>query len=386
MKKKTFYIFSVLFLIFIYLISFFIKVKIGRIYTSRVGHLCKNLDIYLYNKNNFCLTFFSTDKFISNKKILEIIKRNSKFIFFSRFFFYPFKILESTFKNSNLLLRYFDDLHPQFSLKSKSKALLSFNNKEEKIGNNILLEENLRKRNYIVFHNREELYLKKLSEKIVDRNTHIHRNFPFNDYLKTIRYCKKKNIKVLRLGVNSEKDNTKKLNLYKSFTDSDYDEFKSLYLISKSKFVITGNSGFQEIASSFRVPVLMINGIPFFFNELYSKSCRSIVIPKKIYSLKKKKFLKINEIINLNYNIHYKGDFFLDNGLKYFNNTETEILESFKEMLEKLNNLKNYYKKYNNIKKKIDKVFVNNKYYSSLLHDLDINISYSFLNRNKFLI
>ena len=93
MKKKTFYIFSVLFLIFIYLISFFIKVKIGRIYTSRVGHLCKNLDIYLYNKNNFCLTFFSTDKFISNKKILEIIKRNSKFIFFSRFFFYPFKII-----------------------------------------------------------------------------------------------------------------------------------------------------------------------------------------------------------------------------------------------------------------------------------------------------
>ncbi len=383
MKKKIIYIFSVLFIIFIYFISFFIKVKIGRIYTSRVGHLCMNLDIYIYNKKDFCLTFFSIDKLISNKKLLEIIKRNNKLIFFSRFFFFVYKILEKSFLKNYFLIDYKKELHPNFSLKSRSDSLIKFNSLELKEGEKFLKSKGLYKKDYVIFHNRDNAYNIFIKN---DKNIHNYRNFNFEDYQKTINFCNKKNILVLKSGVVSEKTKKDFKCKFYSFTDSDYSEFNNLYLMHNSKLVVGGNSGFLEIASLFRKPILMINSIPFNFADFYSKSCGSIVIPKKIYSFKKKRFLKIFEINNLNHDIHYKGDFYKDNGLKYIDNTPSEILFSFQEMLEKINDKENYLKKYKFTKNKLDKVFSDNKLYNLLLRELDINISYTFLENNKFLL
>ena len=55
-------------------------------------------------------------------------------------------------------------------------------------------------------------------------------------------------------------------------------------------------------------------------------------------------------------------------------------------MLEKINDKENYLKRYKFIKNKLDKVFYNNKIYNLLLRELDINISYTFLGNNKFLL
>ena len=113
MKRFFLFIFNVLFLIFIYLISFFINIKIGRIYTSRVGHICYNLDNYITNKENFKthqIHLFATDKNVINKTMLELYKRSDSLIFFSRFFFYPFKFLELHFPKSKLLINSYEGI------------------------------------------------------------------------------------------------------------------------------------------------------------------------------------------------------------------------------------------------------------------------------------
>jgi putative glycosyltransferase (TIGR04372 family) len=349
-----------------------------------VGHLCFNLDNYIFiNKNSLQITLFGTDKFVSNKKILEIINRNNKLIFFSRFFFFIYKILEKSFLKNYFLIDYKKELHPIFSLKSRSDSLIKFNLLELKEGKKFLKSEGLYKKNYVIFHNRDNAYNSFIKN---DKNIHNYRNFNFEDYYKTINLCNKKNILTLRSGVVSEKIKKDFKNKFYSFTNSDYSEFNNLYLIHNSKLVVGGNSGFLEIASVLRKPILMINAIPFNFADFYSKSCGSIIVPKKIYSFRKKRLLKIFEINNLNHDIHYKGDFYKDNGLKYIDNTPNEILFSFKEMIEKINDKENYLKKYKFIKNKLDKIFSDNKIYNLLLRELDINISYTFLENNKSLL
>ena len=53
------------------IINIFLKIRFGIIYTSRIGHLCYNVEVYLNSRNNDEFTFFGTQKRIANKLILE---------------------------------------------------------------------------------------------------------------------------------------------------------------------------------------------------------------------------------------------------------------------------------------------------------------------------
>ena len=81
--------FSILiFLFIIHIISFF-NIKLGRVYTSRIGHLSLNLDNYLSSQQeikNPGIVLFGVDKVIANNYLLDLFKRK-KNIFFHRYFF-----------------------------------------------------------------------------------------------------------------------------------------------------------------------------------------------------------------------------------------------------------------------------------------------------------
>jgi len=51
---KNIIVFGVSFIgiVIIFFLSFFIKIRVGRLYSGRVGHLCLNLDNYIFNKKN----------------------------------------------------------------------------------------------------------------------------------------------------------------------------------------------------------------------------------------------------------------------------------------------------------------------------------------------
>ena len=76
----------------------------------------------------------------------------------------------------------------------------------------------------------------------------------------------------------------------------------------------------------------MVNYIPLKIYELTVWGACSIIIPKKLYSNRQKRFLTFAEIDRLDQNIHYKGDFYRDHGLDVIDNTSEEIGEAVKEM------------------------------------------------------
>ena len=383
-KKFLIFILNLLFFLFIYLLSFFINIKIGRIYTNRVGHICYNLD-YLLNsliKDKKKIIFLGTDKIVANKFLLKLFKRKNRLIFFSRFYFYFYYFIKNNFPKSKFLLNYNYDLHPKFSLTSRQKSLINFTKKEILIGDNFIKKNKISGK-FVILHNRSkdaDIFFKN------DKNFHDYRNFNFQDYQKTIKYCNKKKIKVLRFGFNPlDKKFKKKIKLF-DFNRSSFSELEQLFLIYKSKIVISSNTGFLNIATVFRKPSLMINTLPLVFNNFDARTVGSVIVPKKIFDLKKKSYLKINEMMNLGKNIHNKKNIFESKNLKVVDNSQNEILNAFIEINEKLNDKLLYKKKYKKIKQKLDKVFSKNKYYHLLDDKLDINFSYSFLKKNKFLL
>jgi len=386
MKKIIIFLMNWILYFSIIFFSNFLRIRIGRIYTLRVGHICYNLDYFL-NKNikkgEFNIFLFGTDEFISNYKLLELFKRSGKLIFFSRYFFYFYSFLKEIRADKKLIIEYQPDLHPDFSLVSKSQSLIKFNKKENTKGQNFITRNNL-SGNYVIFHNRDQVYDKFI---LNDENFHDYRNFDFKDYGKTLDYCNQKNIKTVKFDLlNDEKNSFFFDGLIRLKEKKEFSELDQLYLIDKSYFVVGCNSGFLNLATVFRKPTIMINSIPFDFKSFDARSVGTIILPKKILDKKTKKKLTFFDMSNLEIDIHYKGDFFYDNDLSYENNSQEEILDVFKEMILKLNDKKEYIKKYLETKNKIDNIFKKNKYYSKFTNDLDINISYSFIEKNKYLI
>ena len=200
-KKSLQYLISYPVYFFLYIISPFLRIRFGRIYANRVGHLCFNTDNYLSsikNKKNV-FTFFCYDEPISNEYLFRLFNKNTN-IFFSnkvRFLYYIFQNIN---KNSKLLVSNQNELHPKISfISSQERNLPPINNYD-------LLNEFLKKNNindkFVCINNRDNQYLKEINSQ--DKNNHNFRNFKISSFNKTIKYLVDQGFFVIRVGKISE--------------------------------------------------------------------------------------------------------------------------------------------------------------------------------------
>ena len=264
------------------LLNFFFTIKIGRIYTSRVGHIAKNLENYIYETRNEkrLITFFGTDDKIANKFLLKLFKRKN--IFISRFFFFVYMKIKDKKKYSYLLVNE-DTLNPEFSLVGKEKVFIEIPKKINSLGFKYLQDNKIEK-DYVVFHNRDNSYIIQN-----DKNFHDYRNFDFRDYNKTIEYCINQNISRIRIGHNIQNKDNLNYNNYLILDNNKISEELSIFTLANCKFVISCNCGFLDMGRNLRKPSLMINTIPFnrsslvpfgsnFVNK-YNKSLSDSIFP-----------------------------------------------------------------------------------------------------------
>ena len=126
-----------------------------------------------------------------------------------------------------------------------------------------------------------------------------------------------------------------------------------------------------------------MNLIPFSLNRLSYCSPNSIIVPKKIFDLKKNRFLKFKEVLNINFSLHTSKDPYKQNQLKPVNNTPEEILNAVIEMEEKIEGINQYeIKKFNEIF--WNKITNSDDYKINYLKNiLKLSISNYFLKKNK---
>tara|TARA_B100000963_G_C22585545_1_gene652914 strand:- start:444 stop:1631 length:1188 start_codon:yes stop_codon:yes gene_type:complete len=318
--------------ILLYLVlRLFLKIKIGKIETNLFGHLLPQTDIFIcenYKKlyKNLIVIWF-TDKIICNKYILNKFKKH--LIILPRHILEPVNLFFSYFNFKEYLnYYYFDKKHnlylygkkeDNYNLIKEYPSPIEFTEVEINRGLKMLKSFGLDKNDkFVCFSSRSGNY--KNEKFIAVKNSNI------DNQKKGINFLINKGYKALRLG----KNHTKKIkwaseNIIDITTDNDENDFINLYALSKCEFFISSGGGVAYMGSLMRKHRLLIDY--FKFSLLYHEHLdfTPMLIPKKIYSLKNKSFLKYSESFQSNI---FELDIVdqLDKlGLKLVDNTQDEI-------------------------------------------------------------
>ena len=358
-----------------------VRLKFGILYAERIGHLANTFDNYIYSRNHrkkIEFAFFHINNSISNNELLRLWKINIKKIFFSR--------LAKLVVHTNKKFHIGDDLIINWDEMETIPKITNYLNAYIKIDRQFLKEgEKIKniygiKRPFICFTNRDDEYV----DKSIDKNFYDYKNFDFSKFDQSINSLINREYDVIRV-TKLTSSHYKNFSRNYFFLDKDRTDLSDIFFLTQSQYNIHGSyNGITNISAIFRKKSLYLNFIPFDLKAITTVSKGSTFIPKKIYSEKNKRFLKFKEIANLNYDIHYEGNFFEDNNLKVVDNTEEEIFDAINEFDYNFKNKKDY--SISNLQKEFSDSFGSSKQIEFLTKKLEINISEDFLRKNKDLI
>tara|TARA_B100000787_G_C16182831_1_gene292887 strand:+ start:91 stop:1290 length:1200 start_codon:yes stop_codon:yes gene_type:complete len=335
-KSIILYTFGCLIIPIFKIISLFIKFKFCHLHTKRIGHLTNNFDGALFCRPNNTLILFSHDKKIANKFIFNFFKQQ-KNVFFLGLFKYIYFSIDQVNPNSSLIINW-DSFQPDFAFYLKFKSKIIFPSYSENEVNNILSKYNIKK-NFVGLYSRNNLYFDK--HQINDPNFDEYKNFNFKDYSLVIKYLNNKNNSIIKFGETFPEESLKLFD-EKIFTSLDFDSSGEMdyFLNLHSRYNVFSNSGASGISEILRKKTVYINLIPFSWFKLSTLAPESVILPKKIFNIKKDRFLTFKEIFDLEgegiHSIHTPVDSYKKKNLSYISNSPKEILDAVIEMEEKL--------------------------------------------------
>ena len=195
-KKLKYIIATILGAIIIFFFSvlnIFFNIRFGLIYTTRIGHLCSNMDSYLGSRKKNEIAIFGIQKKIANNLIFNSWK-NSKNIYFSKIGLLGDFFLKKFFPDHKMLIKW-NELDPDYStfMVKKKNIIINKIKQIDSVGNFNP------KKPYICFHNRDSAYLKSIGGG-GDPNDHYYRDYKFNNYANAINFVTKKKLQAVRIG------------------------------------------------------------------------------------------------------------------------------------------------------------------------------------------
>lgn len=320
------------------------KIKLYRLLTERIGEvICRFLNILddlSIEPNTFHLFLPDNNHFdFCNSNLLEIMSRNIEIVNQDNLLFwnYVFDTHADVIDTSTLDLyeaRKFITYHNQ-----KNHSFIQFSIEEKNIAEQKLKEIGIPK-NYVCIHTRDAEYLDNLSKKIAknsDWHYHDYRDINIHNYEEAISYLEKNEIMSVRMGKFTTKPFT-----YPGCIDYAFlyqDDLLDIYLPSKCKFFVGNPSGLILLPQLFGTPCAIANVTPIIIGEESTSYIdEDIMIPKKMWHIKEKRFLNLKEMFDMDLNCCYRTENYLNHNIKLIENTSEEILDLTIEMNQKLDN------------------------------------------------
>jgi len=298
--KKAKYIFLIFllspFLIIIVVIKPILFIRFGYFDIQRIGIISSAEHYLLHNKKkkDRSLDIWVIDSDSYNKQLLVILKR--KFLVIKELCIF-YKILRLISKYINIYSKHIvntcEDLAPRVD---RSSCQLNLTKEEINRGESILKNFGIPSDAKIVCITcRDNLYLKR---RFPSKNFsyHNYRDANVNNLIPAIKTLIKKNFYVVRMGrISSKKVNIKS----KKFIDYPFHSLKSdfmdFFFAYKCYFWICSNNGLDEIATTFRKPLLDLNMAPISSLKVTSKKT---ILCLKIHKNYNNKKLSLNEIFD----------------------------------------------------------------------------------------
>lgn len=310
----------------------FIKIRIYRGETKRIGHLAaffevliRTKEVNLLEKKQF--NFFIVSNNIANDVLYRMWKRHLVFIE-SNFLHFIFHLCAPWLTKS----RHFGATNiPQGGLPI-SKPTLKFNTEENIRGKNLSLRMGINSKEWFVcLHNRSPHFLDK------SYGYHNLRDSSFSMLEQSAKYISQIGGKCLRMsnGANeSMKESIKKYVI--DYANKYHNDFMDVYLSANCKFFLGGPSGLLSVSYIFNVPVACTNIWPV---SIVSVPSNSLFIPKLFWLTEEKRYLSYKEIKSFNLNKYIYDEEFKSKGIIIKENDNDDIKLLTKDMFDLIDNV-----------------------------------------------
>jgi len=232
---------------------------------------------------------------------------------------------------------YKDDKLLTAVIKNK-KPNISFNNEEQNRGRRLLEELKISNdKDYICFHARDATFLDSAAPT-KDWSYHNYRDSSIHNYLPAVEKMTDFGYYGVRMGsLVKERINTSNPLIIDYSSNGMRTDFNDIYIGGHCRFFICSDVGISIIPEIFRIPVIYTNWTQ--IGNLVSRSyiISGLVIFKKFYLKKEKRFMDFSEIMNHEFGGVNTKNIFEKLQLELIENTPEEICAVTTEMHKRLN-------------------------------------------------
>jgi len=273
-------------------------IRIGKLFSHRLGHFAFEPEIYLCERDiglHNSIDIFYCHSLISNQQIKKMWSRHINIKNYIKPIDWANRLLPG-YRNHVVPLCSFKHEDPK-GLLDKLPSHLYFTAEEEK---QALEELKLlgvpEGKKFICFHTRDSSYLN-MSMPLNDYSYHDYRDSSIHNYLDAANAIAQRGYYVLRMGaVVRDKIQTKNVRII-DYACCGRSDFMDIYLLSKCHFLIAANSGPCAVATIFRRPNAFVNVAPFMGASGIYRS-HDLFIPKKYWLSMDQRFMTFKEILS----------------------------------------------------------------------------------------
>ena len=317
---------------FLWILEPFIKIRIYRGETTRIGHLAAFFEVLIRTKEvdlleKKQLNFFIVSNNIANNTLYMMWKRHLTFIESNllNFIFHlcaPWLTKSRHFGATNI---------PQGGL-PKSKPTLTFNTEENIKGKKLNLKMGINTNEWFVcLHNRSPHFL--------DKNFSYHnlRDSSFSMLEQSAKYIYQMGGKCLRMSNGANENMKESIKKYViDYANKYHNDFMDIYLPANCKFFLGGPSGLLSVSHIFNVPVACTNIWPV---SLVSIPSNSLFIPKLFWLVEEKRYLSYKEIKSSSLDKYMYAEEFKSKGIIIKENDNDDIKLLTKDMFDTIDNV-----------------------------------------------
>ncbi|MDA2932852.1 TIGR04372 family glycosyltransferase [Acidobacteria bacterium AH-259-D05] len=310
-----------------------VKVRVGTLPYDRIGNLAQTTELYLRRRSRS-----KTDRewhvFLigepANRQLLTMIKRQVP-VWESRLMLWIQRIVRERSSNPDLWIELYlkgNEYH-EFS---KVAPQLAFTEEEEARGKEVLARMGIEPGTpFVCLHTRDKAYLDTIHNYRLreEWSYHDYRDSDIGNYLAAMEYLASFGLFAIRMGYTVENalpTNKHRIIDYATLYRSD---FGDIYLPAKCKFFVGTSGGIASLAYIFDVPGVFANLIPL---EMRPFGKHNLFIPKKLWSVERKRFLTFREILACGAGDWGRTHQYTQAAIEVVENTPDEILALVEEM------------------------------------------------------
>ena len=312
-----------------------LTIRVGSIIGDRIGHFAFELEMYLCEKDHNLhrrkLDIFFISTSVVNKQLKKMWGR--KVLIVPKFLILPLcsanKMIPGYKKHLVPLCSYKHS--DPLGLLNNHTPHLNFTAEEEKKGMNEIKKLGFSREDKIIcFFARDSAFLDDLYG-LGYCSYHDYRDANIQNYNDMASEFAEVGYAMIRYGSVVKKKLETSHPKVIDYASKGRSEFLDIYLIARSKFFVSTNSGPCALATIFRVPNAFANVAPMLGSLGVSRD-DDLYIFKKYWLKSENRFLSIDEILTSGAGLYFETQNYTNSGIDLIENTPTEILDLVIEM------------------------------------------------------